>query len=257
MTWAIRSLSVLHSDCPARVNSISAQLAGVASHGTVPSTIGADVRGRDRLERTAQSLASGANRAVNDSVMPSRYYFWIWRHRRRANINKEVNPPSPARGILLHVMSAIAQDPRSRTTCSFNWLASAQNVIVRRTSGLRKPKPWLLSRGTHILTPQGPKHVESLSIGDQVMTAQGEAMPIKWIGRQIFRRGTSSRWPDSVIQSAWPVGICRQCSSRAPLFSPFHALCSSMVRSLKSPLVNGTSITPAMPEGMKESSIST
>src|SRR5690242_9216201 len=48
-------------------------------------------------------------------------------------------------------------------------------------------------RGTRILTSRGAERVESLSVGDIVVTARGEARPIKWIGRQHFTQGLSSR----------------------------------------------------------------
>ena len=38
--------------------------------------------------------------------------------------------------------------------------------------------------GTMIATPEGAARVEALSIGDVVLTAQGDSVPVKWIGRQ-------------------------------------------------------------------------
>jgi hypothetical protein len=108
-------------------------------------------------------------------------------------------------------------------------------------------------KGTHILTRQGLKRVETLSIGDHVMTARGETIPIRWIGRQIFRRGASARWPDSVHP------ICVACSALADnvphanlYLSPLHALFIDGVLIRAAPLVNGTSIIPAVPGGMKD-----
>ncbi|WP_069384379.1 Hint domain-containing protein [Halomonas caseinilytica] len=46
--------------------------------------------------------------------------------------------------------------------------------------------------GTMIATPEGEVAVETLSIGDLVMTARGESVPVKWLGRQTIGRLTAS-----------------------------------------------------------------
>jgi hypothetical protein len=43
-------------------------------------------------------------------------------------------------------------------------------------------------RGTLIASPEGEAAVESLAIGDLVMTLDGVARPVKWIGRRAFKR---------------------------------------------------------------------
>jgi Hint domain len=167
----------------------------------------------------------------------------------RDHFNNKDNLSSPARRHFLHVMSAIASTAVVAPALSTS--ASAEFVTVRLFKP--KPGPGCFLRGTHILTPQGLKHVESLSIGDHVITATGEAMPIKWIGRQIFRRGTSSRWPDSVHPICVAPSALADNIPHAHLYlSPFHALFIDGVLIQVAPLVNGTSITPAMPEGMKD-----
>src|SRR5271156_4031085 len=42
-------------------------------------------------------------------------------------------------------------------------------------------------RGTYILTPGGEKPIEELAVGQHVETTNGP-LPIKWIGRRIFKR---------------------------------------------------------------------
>src|SRR5690606_20794955 len=47
--------------------------------------------------------------------------------------------------------------------------------------------------------------VEDLAIGDRVVTASGEARPVRWIGRQRFRRAGGRAWVARVL----PVRIAR------------------------------------------------
>ena len=168
----------------------------------------------------------------------------------RDHLNNEDNLSSPARRHFLHVMSAIAG--AAAVVPALSKSAQAQRIPGGGGGGGGR-SPGCFLRGTHILTSHGLKRVESLSIGDHVMTARGEAMPIRWIGRQIFRRGTSSRWPDSVH----PIRVARSALAdnvpHAHLYlSPLHALLIDGVLIQVAPLVNGTSITPAVPEGMKD-----
>ncbi|WP_164744710.1 Hint domain-containing protein, partial [Nioella ostreopsis] len=49
--------------------------------------------------------------------------------------------------------------------------------------------------GTRIATPTGCRAVEALAIGDRILTAEGRAVPVKWIGRQtvVTRFGPAER----------------------------------------------------------------
>ena len=46
------------------------------------------------------------------------------------------------------------------------------------------PTPICFAEGTRIATPKGDAAVEDLRIGNMVLTAEGRAVPVKWIGRQ-------------------------------------------------------------------------
>src|SRR5262245_378037 len=122
----------------------------------------------------------------------------------RDHLNKD-SLSMPARRHFLHIMSAVASVaavPTISTSASAggNGKGGANgngNGNGVGNGGTTRNAGCLL-KGTHILTRHGLKRVETLSIGDHVMTARGETIPIRWIGRQIFRRGASARWPDSV-----------------------------------------------------------
>jgi len=107
-------------------------------------------------------------------------------------------------------------------------------------------------RGTRILTSRGAECIESLSIGDVVVTTRGEK-PIKWIGRQHFGQGRSARWPDDFH----PICVSRSALAdnvpqRDLYLSPMQAVLIDDVLIEVKDLVNGTSITRAVPEGMTD-----
>jgi hypothetical protein len=130
--------------------------------------------------------------------------------------------------------------------------AKAQTPSLPSTSPRPGTGGHCMLRGTRILTRRGPERIESLSIGDRVVTTRGEK-PIKWIGRQHFGRGRSARWPDSVH----PICVSRSALAdnvpHADLYlSPRHALLIDDVLIEVGDLVNATSITRSVPEGMKD-----
>ena len=107
--------------------------------------------------------------------------------------------------------------------------------------------PMCLLRGTAIMTPRGEVSIEELRIGDLVETVRREALPVKWIGRHVYRRN-SRTWNEGVV----PIRIRRfALDGRTPhkdlYVSPGHALYIDGVLLRSADLVNGTSISPAFP----------
>jgi hypothetical protein len=97
--------------------------------------------------------------------------------------------------------------------------------------------------GTRILTPQGPRDIASLRIGDLVNSLSGATRPIKWIGRNTFTRRSSEPWPLSVM----PVKVTRLAlDGRAPTADLFmsagHALYLDGMLIEVSALINGRTI---------------
>lgn len=102
-------------------------------------------------------------------------------------------------------------------------------------------------RGTAIRTPAGETRIEDLEIGDLVETLRGQAMPVKWIGRRLYKRSGPS-WNDRVA----PVRIARHAIDAATphrdlYLSPGHALFIDDVLIRAEDLVNGTTIARALP----------
>jgi hypothetical protein len=104
-------------------------------------------------------------------------------------------------------------------------------------------------RGTRIRTPEGERRIEALKIGDSVMTLSGENKPVKWIGRQRFKK-SSERWP----MDFEPIRISRfALDERSPYrdlyVSPNHAIYIDGVLIPAKYLVNGLSIAQRAPDG--------
>jgi hypothetical protein len=103
--------------------------------------------------------------------------------------------------------------------------------------------------GTHIATPAGPVAVESLRPGDLVRTADGEVLPVRFVGVQTV----VSRFADAL--RTLPVRIragalAEQVPSRDLVLSPSHAVLVDGVLAHAGALVNGTGIVreTAVPE---------
>jgi Ca2+-binding RTX toxin-like protein len=95
--------------------------------------------------------------------------------------------------------------------------------------------------GTDIATPAGPRAVESLGIGDLVLTFEGAAAPVRWMGRQTV----STRFGDPM--QVLPIRIRAGALGeglpvRDLLVSPDHAILVGGLLVQAGALVNGASI---------------
>jgi hypothetical protein len=95
--------------------------------------------------------------------------------------------------------------------------------------------------GTMIRTPDGEAAIETLRRGDLVLTAEGAAKPVNWLGRQTI----STRFADPLRVLPIRVregALGENAPSRDLLVSPDHALLVSGVLVQAGALVNGASI---------------
>lgn len=96
--------------------------------------------------------------------------------------------------------------------------------------------------GTLIATPSGDVPVETLRIGDPVVTHDGRVVPVRWLGRrQVF-----PRFADPL--RAFPIRICQHALGenmpcRDLYLSPGHALLVDGILVSAGALVNGSTIT--------------
>lgn len=98
--------------------------------------------------------------------------------------------------------------------------------------------------GTMIATPDGERAVETLVIGDLVLTADGETRPVRWMARQTVRRLFADplrTYPVRIRAGALGDGA----PHRDLQVSPDHALLVGGVLVQAGALVNGVSIVQA------------
>lgn len=106
-------------------------------------------------------------------------------------------------------------------------------------------------RKTYIRTPDGEIPVEDLQVGDKVVTVRGDHRSIKWIGHQRFKLGNPSLREDIMPIRIQQHAIDQGVPQRDLYVSPGHALFIDGALTRAMDLVNGTSITPALPPGIE------
>jgi hypothetical protein len=94
--------------------------------------------------------------------------------------------------------------------------------------------------GTRIATPSGEVPVESLAAGDRVLSLEGDAVEVRWIGRQTISRlfADELRLPVRIKAGA----LADNVPARDLCVSPDHALFVDGILIHAGSLINGTSI---------------
>lgn len=165
------------------------------------------------------------------------------------------HPLSPARRHFLRVSAAFTGKVAGIAALASMALPSGANAGPGNGNGWGGGngggKGHCFAKGTHVLTPDGEIQIEALGIGDRVKTLRGVDLPVKWIGRNTFRRSGTS-WHKSVM----PIRVSRFAiddqTPHADLYlSPLHALFFDGFLMPVRDLVNGTSIAPAVPPGIE------
>jgi autotransporter-associated beta strand protein len=114
--------------------------------------------------------------------------------------------------------------------------------LIQDAGGGTEVVPICYVRGTNILTPTGNVQVESLKIGDLLVTRFGGIRPVKWIGRQSYDvrmlRNSPEKCPVRIRAGALADGM----PARDLLVSPGHAILVENTLVLASHLANGVTV---------------
>ena len=97
--------------------------------------------------------------------------------------------------------------------------------------------------GTHILTPMGPTPIESLAIGDAVVTRFSGIQIVKWIGQQRFAKRFLKRDPGNMPVRIAAGALGPHMPARDLFVSPGHSMLIEKTLILARNLVNGITIT--------------
>jgi hypothetical protein len=98
-------------------------------------------------------------------------------------------------------------------------------------------------RGTKILTPAGEVPVQSLNIGDAVITKFGGYRPVKWIGRQSYARPFIQNNFEQIPVRITAGALGENLPKGDLWISPGHSMLIGNVLVLAKSLVNGVTIT--------------
>jgi hypothetical protein len=104
--------------------------------------------------------------------------------------------------------------------------------------------------GTRILTPAGECAIESLRIGDEVVTRFGGMQRIKWIGEQHYDGRFIAKNRDKIPVKITQGALGNNLPRRDLYLTPGHSLLLDDILILAKDLVNGVTITQDQPHGI-------
>ena len=104
--------------------------------------------------------------------------------------------------------------------------------------------------GTNILTPTGERRIETLRVGDEVVTRFGGTQRIKWIGEQHYDARFITKNPEKIPVKITQGALGNNLPQRDLYLSPGHSLLLGEVLLLAKDLVNGVTITQGKSQGV-------
>lgn len=105
--------------------------------------------------------------------------------------------------------------------------SSFQSPVAPNVGYDRLPSFVCFTAGSNILTPSGPRRVETLVPGDDVATGEGVAKPLRWIGRRRLSKRELERNPRFCPVRIRANSFAPGCPSCDLLVSPQHRIAVS------------------------------
>ncbi|MDI9849624.1 Hint domain-containing protein [Rhodoblastus sp. 17X3] len=200
--------------------------------------------------------------ASGTSLLPSDYYVvagpnqnfsapTLYQSSNSALINNPLGSADPATGVQRWGLNSTAvADPNNPNGFWIsNEFVSNDPAVVNIPAGSNawwgtvtaQVEVTCFTSGTQILTPDGEVFVESLKAGDLVLTADGRALPVRWLGRQTVSTifGDKLRVLPIRIKAG---ALDDNVPSRDLVISPDHAVLIDGVLAQAATLVNEISI---------------
>jgi type VI protein secretion system component Hcp len=142
-------------------------------------------------------------------------------------------------------VGVVTSAPDGSTTGAFGWDTLVNQAIDPTQMATLNAGAPCYCPDTLILTDRGDVAVETLSIGDHVMTMSGAARPIRWIGRRSYS-GRFAVGQKDILPICIKAGAIDDNVPRRDLWiSPHHAMYLNGVLIEARNLVNGASIVQA------------
>jgi hypothetical protein len=163
--------------------------------------------------------------------------------------NPPGNPPGYQPGYSISFgyqdVGVVTSAPDGSTTGAFGWDTLVNQAIDPTQMATLNAGAPCYCPDTLILTDRGDVAVETLSIGDHVMTMSGVARPIRWIGRRSYS-GRFAMGQKDILPICIKAGAIDDNVPRRDLWiSPHHAMYLNGVLIEARDLVNGASIVQA------------
>jgi hypothetical protein len=156
----------------------------------------------------------------------------------------QISTPDFADGTYIGTIGGVGILVESSESPGTYYVLSESQLGTAESYPLDPTDYYCLLAGTLVATPVGERPVESLRPGDLVLTAAGEAVEVRWVGRQSRITMFAGRaLPITIRAGALAVDV----PSRDLNLSPDHAMLIDGYLVCAQALVNGTTVVP-MPE---------